>query len=294
MHTRKNVMALFTCYVLWGFQPLYWALLSHLDSFLILFCRIVMAAVFSVLILGFTHRLSELKALFQNRDMMKILLPATVFLLADWAIFIVVINAGHVLDASLGYYVTPLVLFAISVVVYKERCTKVQLLSLGIAAIGVIISTVAFGSFPWIALIIAVNWAVYTALKKKVQIDGVLSIAAETLILTPLSIAFLAIFRHSEMACLGGREIILLIGSGIVTALPMFLYSNSVTKFPLIVMCFAQYLGPTFNLICGLIRHERFSPSQIVSFAFFILAIVVFTASEIKTMKKSGKTNAQP
>lgn len=294
MNDRKNVMALFTCYVLWGFQPLYWALLSHLDSFLILFCRIVMAAVFSVLILGFTHRLSELKALFQNRDMMKILLPATVFLLADWAIFIVVINAGHVLDASLGYYVTPLVLFAISVVVYKERCTKVQLLSLGIAAIGVIISTVAFGSFPWIALIIAVNWAVYTALKKKVQIDGVLSIAAETLILTPFSIAFLAIFRHSEMACLGGSEILLLIGSGIVTALPMFLYANSVVNFPLILMCFAQYLGPTFNLICGLIKHERFSSSQLVSFSFFLLAIVVFTAGEIKAMKKPGPSHTQP
>lgn len=294
MNDRKSLLSLFTCYVLWGFQPLYWAFLSHVDSYVTLFCRIVMAAVFSVLILAVTHRLGELKALFQNRHMMKFLLPATLFLLADWGLFIVVINAGHVLDASLGYYITPLVLFAISVVIYKERCTKVQLASLGVAAIGVIVSIVAFGSFPWIALIIAVNWAIYTALKKNVKIDGVLSIAAETLLLTPLSIAFLAIFRHSEMACLGGTEVLLLIGSGIVTALPMFLYANSVARLPLIVMCFAQYLGPTFNLICGLIRREHFSPSQIVSFAFFILAIVIFTASEIKAMKKPDKISAQP
>ena len=294
MNDRKNVISLFLCYILWGFQPLYWTFLSHLDSYLILACRIVMAAVFSVLILAFTHRLSELKGLFRNKDVMKFLLPAVLFLLADWAVFIVVVNAGHVLDASLGYYINPLMLFAFSVVIYKERCTKVQLASLGIAVIGVVISTAAFGAFPWISLIIAVNWAIYTALKKNVKIDGVLSIAAETLILTPFAIAFLAIFRHSAMAALGGKEILLLIGSGIVTALPMFLYSNSVAKFPLIVMCFAQYLSPTFNLICGLIRHESFSPSQIVSFSFFILAIIVFTAGEIKTLRQADSGSKQP
>lgn len=289
MTDRKSVISLFTCYILWGFQPLYWALIGNLDSYLILACRIAMAALFSVLLLAFTHRLPELKALFLNKSIMKYLLPAVLFLLADWAIFIVMVNAGHVLDASLGYYINPLVLFAISMVIYKERCTKIQLVSLGIAAVGVIISTVAFGSFPLMSLIIAVNWAIYTALKRNVKIDGVLSIAAETLILTPFAIAFLATFRHTDMACLDGREIVLLIGSGIVTALPMFLYSNSVSKFPLIVMCLAQYLSPTFNLICGFIRHESFSTSQIVSFSFFILAIVVFTAGEIRA-SSSPKT----
>ena len=291
MTTKKDYVSLVLCYVLWGFQPLYWAFLSHVDSFTILACRIVMAAFFSVLLLAVTGRLPELKALPGNRKIMKLLLPAVVFLLADWAVFIVVIQSGHVLDASLGYYINPLLLFAVGVVLYKEKSTKIQFIALGIAAVGVIISTAAFGEFPYISLIIAVNWAVYASLKAKIKLEGVLSIAAETLLLTPLALAFLLLFRRPEIASFSGRDFAFLIGSGIVTALPMFLYSNCVAKFTLIVMCFAQYLSPTFNLVCGLIQGERFSPSQLTSFAFFIAAIAVFTAGELRHLRRGNQAS---
>ncbi len=282
MRTRKDLCSLLLCYALWGFQPLYWQFLNGVDSFIILGCRIVLAAVFSVFLLAVTHRLPELKAVFCNRKLMKILLPAVVFLLADWAVFIIVVNAGHVLDASLGYYFNPLLLFAFGIVFYKERCTKMQLAALGIAVIGVVISSTAFGDFPYISLIIAFNWAVYATLKKNVTLDGVLSICVETLILTPFALAFLLILKPADLAALQSPEIWFILGSGIVTALPMFLYSRSVHRFPLIFMCFAQYLSPTFNLICGLITGETFTASQIVSFLFFLAAIVVFMISEIR------------
>ena len=285
--TKKDVISLILCYVLWGFQPFYWAFISNVNSYVILACRIVMAAAFSLLLLACTGRLGELRDLLRDRRTMRVLVPAVVFLLADWAVFIVVINSGHVLDASLGYYINPLLLFAIGVIVYREKCTKVQILALAIAAVGVVISTVAFGEFPLISLIIAVNWGVYAALKKNVHADGVVSIAAETLLLTPFAIAFLLIFRRADFAVMGFREIAFLIGSGIVTALPMFLYSNSVAKFSLIVMCFAQYLSPTFNLICGLVQGERFTPSQLTSFGFFIAAIAVFTAGELRRLRRA-------
>ena len=264
MTAKKDYVSLILCYVLWGFQPLYWAFLSDVDSFTILACRIIMAAFFSVLLLAVTGRLPELKALLRNRQIMKLLLPAVVFLLADWAVFIVVIQSGHVLDASLGYYINPLLLFAV----------------------GVIISTAAFGEFPYISLIIAVNWGVYASLKAKIKVEGVLSIAAETLLLTPLALAFLLLFRCPEIAAFSGRDVAFLIGSGIVTALPMFLYSNCVARFTLIVMCFAQYLTPTFNLLCGLAQGERFSPSQLTSFGFFIAAICIFTAGELHQLRR--------
>lgn len=286
MSDKKGFLSLFLCYVLWGFQPLYWNFTSEINSYTILGFRIIMAAVFSVLILAATHRMSELKAVFKDKRIMKYLLPAVIFLFLDWAVFIVVVNAGHVLDASLGYYINPLVLFGFGVLFYKEKCSKIQLLSLGIAAVGVIISTVAFGSFPFISIIIALNWAVYAALKKNVKIDGVVSIAAETIILSPFALVFLSVFRHGEIAGFGAQETLLMIGSGIVTALPMFLYSNSVAKFPLILMCFAQYLSPTFNLICGFIMGESFSKSQIVSLVFFVTAIIIFTANEIITIRR--------
>lgn len=105
MRTKKDYISLLLCYVLWGFQPLYWGLLTDVDSYVILAVRIVLAAVFSVLLLAVTHRLDRLKAVFTSRRTMRILLPAVVFLFLDWAVFLVAVNAGHVLDASLGYYI---------------------------------------------------------------------------------------------------------------------------------------------------------------------------------------------
>lgn len=289
MKNKKEFVSLFLCYLIWGFQPLYFALCGTVDSYMILGWRIVAAAVFSVLLLLVSRRLPELGRVFRDKNTMKFLLPAVVFLLLDWGVFLVAVNAGHILDASIGYYINPLLLFAAGVVIYKEKCTKIQLVSLGVAAVGVIVSTVAYGSFPYVSLIIAFNWAVYAAIKKNVKLDGVVSIAAETLMLTPFALAYLIFFRGNEILLFGGKEVLFLLGSGIVTALPMFLYSDCVARLPLIVMCFAQYLSPTFNLICGFITGETFSKSQLVSFGFFIAAIVIFTVSEIKAVKKEKK-----
>lgn len=289
MTNRKSVFSLILCYILWGFQPLYWSFIPNVHPYVLLACRIIMATVFSCLILLCKHRFTELLCVFRSREILKYLLPAVVFLAADWAVFLIVVNAGHVLDASLGYYINPLVLFAFGVVIYKEKCTRIQLAALAVAVISVLISTAAFGSFPYISLIIAVNWAIYTVFKKKIQIDGVLSIAAETLILTPFAIAFLLLFRRADLAAMDVREILFMVGSGIITALPMFLFSNSVAAFPLIVMCFAQYLSPTFNLLCGLLMGESFSRGQIVSFLFFIAAICLFTFGEIRQQRSRLK-----
>ena len=289
MSNQKSILTLIFCYLFWGFQPLYWALNDTLDSFTLLACRIIMAAVFSVLILAVTGRLDELRDLFTNKQTLKFEIPAAVFLLLDWGVFIVAVNSGHVLDCSLGYYVNPLLLFAFGIAVYKERCTKGQLAALAIAVIGVAVSTVAFGSFPALSLVIAVNWGVYAVLKKNVRADGVVSIAAETLLMSPLALLFLIFFRGEVIGSVNLGEAAFLIGSGIVTALPMFLYSYSVCRFSLIVMCFAQYLSPTFNMICGVMMGESFTPSQIVSLVFFIAAILLFTMSQIRQIRKPKK-----
>lgn len=288
MNKRKTILTLLVCYLLWGFQPLYWSLEDGIDSLTILGCRIIMAAAFSCLILAASHRLPALQTVFHDRKTMKILLPATLFLLLDWGVFILAVNTGHVLDTSLGYYINPLLIFAIGTLLYKERCDRVQIAALSVAVIGILVSTVAYDSFPYISVIIASNWAVYTALKKNVQLDGVLSIAAETLLLTPFAITFLLVFRHAELAAMSISKIAFLIGSGVVTALPMYLYNNSINAFPLIVMCFAQYLSPSFNMLCGLLLGEHLSSSQRSSLVFFLLAIIVFTVDEVRQYRKAS------
>ena len=291
--TKKDLAALLGCYILWGFQPLYWNLVDEVEPLTILAVRIILAAVFCALLLLMQGRLGELWCVLRDRSVMKYLLPAVVFLLLDWSVFIIVVNSGHILDASLGYYINPLILFLAGVLVYREHCGKLQLLALGFAATGVIISTAAFGSFPWISLIIALNWAVYAIIKKNVQLDGVLSIAAETALLTVPALLFLIFFRRPELAAVSTRSGLILLGSGVITALPMFLYSGCVRRLPLILMCFAQYLSPTFNLICGLITGESFGDSQLVSFGFFIAAIIIFTINEIREVRSENGDQLQ-
>ena len=280
--TKKDTAALLGCYMLWGFQPLYWGLIGDVGTMTVMPLRIVFAALFSMLILALQKRTAELKALFKDRKIMKFLLPAALFLLADWTVYIILVNSGHIIDVSLGYYINPLLLFLIGALIYREKCGAGHFIALAVAVMGVVVSAAAFGSVPYTSLIIAVNWAVYAAIKKNVSIDGVLSIAAETLILTIPAVIFMLIFQRAELAQIPASSWLPLLGSGVVTALPMFLYSRCVSRLPLVLMCFAQYLSPTFGLVCAFIRGESFSQSQLISLAFFIAAIVVFTVSELK------------
>lgn len=280
--TKKDTAALLSCYMLWGFQPLYWGLIGDVGTMTLMPLRIVFAALFSVLILAFQKRTGELRVLFKNKKMMKFLLPAAMFLLADWTVYIILVNSGHIIDVSLGYYINPLILFLIGALIYREKCGAGHFIALAVAVTGVVVSASAFGSVPYTSLIIAVNWAVYAAIKKNVSVDGVLSIAAETLILTIPAVIFMLVFQRAELAQIPVSSYLPLVGSGVVTALPMFLYSRCVSRLPLVLMCFAQYLSPTFGLVCAFIKGENFSSSQLISLAFFIAAIVIFTVSELK------------
>ena len=280
--TKKDTAALLGCYMLWGFQPLYWGLIGDVGTMTVMPLRILFAALFSVLILALQKRTGELRTLFKNRKMMKFLLPAALFLLADWTVYIILVNSGHIIDVSLGYYINPLILFLIGALIYREKCGAGHFIALAVAVGGVVVSAAAFGSVPYTSLIIAVNWAVYAAIKKNVSVDGVLSIAAETLILTIPAVIFMLVFRRAELAQIPASSYLPLVGSGVVTALPMFLYSRCVSRLPLVLMCFAQYLSPTFGLVCAFIKGESFSQSQLISLAFFIAAIVIFTVSELK------------
>ncbi len=283
--TKKDTAALLGCYIMWGFQPLYWGLIDGVDSLTIMPLRIVFSALVSLLFLLAQGRMGELRALLKNRSMMKLLIPAALFLLADWTVYIVLVNSGHILDVSLGYYINPLLLFLIGALIYREKCSAGHFIALSVAAAGVAVSAIAFGSVPYTALIIAINWAIYAAIKKNVKIDGILSIAAETLILTVPAVIFMLFFRRTELAQIPVSSYWFIVGSGVVTALPMFLYSRCVSRLPLVLMCFAQYLSPTFGLVCALITGESFTPSRLISLAFFIGAIIIFTASELKRAK---------
>jgi len=284
---KKSIATALVCYVVWGILAAYWNLLSGIDSMFILCCRIVFSLVLMLLLLIFTKRMHVLKATLRDKSTMKYLIPAGIIITFNWGLYIWAVNAGHVIDSSLGYYMNPLMVFALGVLMFKEKCSKVQLAAVGLAVIGVLVSVIAYGSFPYISIGLAVSFGLYGMMKKKAHADPVASICAETLIVTPFAIAFALIFKSDSIPGLRLVDVLLLIGAGAVTAGPLVLYSKCVNDIPFIVIGFFQYVAPTIGLIYGLTIGETLSPSLVVSFVFIWLGLVVFSVAMVKDAKKA-------
>ena len=288
---KKSLLLTTSGYIIWGVQPLYWSLLGHIDSSVTMGMRIIWAAVFAACILAVTRRLPELKALFINKRKIGLLSIATLFLLADWWLFLYAVQSGHILDTSLGYYMAPFVVFALGMVVFKEKTNALMLIAMTLAFAGVAISAIHYGRFPMISVALSFLFAIYGAIKKSIQVESVLSIAAETIMMTPLVIAFLLFSPVGKMLALNTfTDHLLFVGSGIVTALPMMLYSLGVLKLPYVMLGFMQYIAPTLSLFCGLIMGETVTSDKLVTFAFIWAAMVVYIVSVV--MEEKRKRNA--
>ncbi len=286
--TKKSLLALLLCYLIWGLQPIYWNLLGTFDSMFVLCVRIVMSMVFTWLFLICTGRLKELLATFRNGKLMKFLVPASVFLCADWGLFNWAVKNGQVLDTALGYYMNPMVIFIIGLVLFHERGHLLEYIAVGVAFIGVLISTVQYGSFPLVALLCSISWPLYATVKKAANADPIVSIAVETTLLAPFAVIASLIFFRGEggYASVDLGSVPLLICSGIVTATPMILYTYVVNDLPFKVVGILQYTSSTISFLCGILfLNETATPSKLVMFGFIIAGLVIFTAGSFKRQK---------
>jgi len=232
-------------------------------------------------------RFQVFKDTITNKTTMRYLVPAAMLITFNWGLYIWAVNSGRVLDASLGYYMNPLIAFLLGVVIFREKYLKLQLAAVALALTGVLISLIAFGSFPVIAVSLALSFALYGALKKKAGADPAAGIAVESLIMAPFALVFPFIFLSDSFTAVGFVELLLLIGGGVLTAVPLFLYARAVNDVPFIIVGFFQYIGPTIALTYGLIIGERPSNAQIVSFIFIGLGLIVFSVALLLKMKKS-------
>lgn len=286
--TKKSLLALLLCYLIWGLQPIYWNLLEDFDSMFVLCVRIVMSMVFTWLFLICTGRLKELLSAFRNRKLMKYLVPASVFICADWGLFNWAVMNGHVLDTALGYYMNPMVIFIIGLVLFRERGHLLEYVAVGVAFIGVLISTVQYGSFPLIAVLCSASWPLYATVKKAANADPIVSIAVETTLLAPFAVIASLIFFRGEggYASIDLGSVPLLICSGIVTATPMILYTYVVNDLPFKVVGILQYTSSTISFLCGILfLNETATPSKLVMFGFIIAGLVIFTVGSFKRQK---------
>ena len=286
--TKRSLLALLLCYLIWGLQPLYWNLLGQFDAIFVLCCRIVMSVVFTWLFLICTGRLKELLATFRDRAVMKSLVPAAVFICADWGLYNWAVMNGHVLDVSLGYYMNPIVMFVIGLVLFRERGHLLEYISVGVATLGVLISTVQYGSFPIVAVLCAFSWPLYATVKKAANADPIISIAIETTLLAPFAIIGALVFYRGDggFASVDLSGAALLLCSGIVAATPMILYTYVVNDLPFKVVGILQYTSSTITFFCGILfLNEKATTAKLVMFAFIIAGLVIFTAGSFKRQK---------
>ncbi len=292
---RKSLLLVLTGYVMWGILPLYWHQLANVSPLFVLANRIIWSAGFTVLVLAATKRLKELKAMLLNKRVMKLLIPATICITLNWGIFIWAVGQNRVIESSLGYYMNPLMVFFLGTLVFKERCGKLELLALLCAATGVVYSTVQYGEFPFISVLLAALFAVYGMFKKMAGVDGFVSVAAETVCLTPFALLFLLVWPGTSPALnsVTTLEAVFLVLAGAMTAIPLILYSQGVNNIPFLTMGFLQYISPTLMLFLGvLIMGEEFSVSKAVSFSFIGVGLILYTIGMVRRERAAAAARA--
>lgn len=281
-------MAALSTYLIWGVLPLYWNLLARAEANEILAHRIIWSFVFMVVVLMVTKRWQSFKedcrALWQDKKRGAILLLAAFTISLNWLTYIWAVNHGHVIDTSIGYYINPLMSVLFGIVFFRERISGLKKISLLLAAIGIVLMTYELGKLPWVAVVLAVSFSVYGALKKQLHLNPFSSITLETLLMVPFAVPYIGMLMMSPANhfSLATPDLALyLMGTGVVTAVPLVLFSYGANLLPLNVLGFFQYISPTIGLLLGIFFfHETFGMAQISALGFVWAAIVLFTVAE--------------
>lgn len=277
-------------FTIWGLLPLYWKLVASLTPYQIFSHRVVWSLLFITLILLLQKELKGFFALLKQPKMwLKILGPAC-FISINWLTYIWSVNNGYVIESSLGYYINPLVLTIFGFIFFKERLNRLQITGIALAALGVIYKTLTYGQVPYIALILAVSFAIYGVLKKFSQLDSVKGLGFETLIISIPSLFYLLGQESAGLGISGNLPLhfwLLIALSGIVTATPLIFYAESTKRLPLNVVGFLQYISPTLSLFLGIfVFKETFDFNSLISFILIWSGLIFFSLSQYLAVKK--------
>ena len=285
---RRGFTSAAGAYILWGILPVYWKLLQQVPAYEILAHRVLWSFVFLFLLLVCTRQLNqfytEAKSLITQPKKAFSILAASILISVNWLVYIWAVNDGRIVETSLGYYINPLVNVLLGILFLKERLSRAQIVSVLLAAAGVLYLALHFGSVPWVALSLATSFGLYGLCKKLLNIGAVTGITLETLLITPIALSFLIYWHNSGLSVLHSDQplaTVLLLGSGVITAIPLLLFARGANALPLSVIGFIQFLSPTIALLVGIFAyHETFSSVHLVAFSLIWLALVIFLAAQ--------------
>jgi len=276
----RGIAAAAGAYFFWGLLPVYWKLLAVVSPYEILAHRMVWSLLLTLVILVACGRLNKLLVLFTDKKAIGSYALSSSLLGVNWLIYIWAVNNGFIIEASLGYYINPLVTVGMAVLFLKERLRAGQVGALFIAAFGVAYLTFVYGRFPWIALSLALSFAIYGLLHKKTRVAPVEGLCFETVMFFVPGVAILVVREMDGAGAFlhGGVGLAaLLAGTGVVTTIPLLLFAYAAQKIPLSLLGILQYSAPTLNLLLGIfVYHEGFPQSRLVGFALVGSALLLF------------------
>lgn len=287
---NKGIIYTFSAYLLWGFFPLFFKLISIVPPLQILAHRFLWSFIFLMILVLVLKQYSKLKASITKRILVSYFL-AGVILAVNWGTYVYAVNSDHVLESSLGYFINPMVSVLLGVIFLKEKLRLGQWIPIGIAAAGVLYLTLAFGSIPWIALVLALSFGTYGLIKKLSPLDSLPGLTLETGVLFLPAIFFLGLQEANGAGSFGhtGWEVGLLLSlCGIVTAIPLLLFSAGAKRINLTTVGILQYITPTIQFLLGtFVFKEAFNVQRLVGFIMIWIALIIFTVETIYFQRRA-------
>ncbi|MFZ9316796.1 MAG: EamA family transporter RarD [Candidatus Nanopelagicaceae bacterium] len=280
--TKFNKGLLFgvSAYIIWGLLPLYWKLVEEAGAYEILAHRGIWSLLICLSLLALRKQLKSAYKMVRSSRTLSLLFLASGLLTINWGVYIWSVTVNRVVEAALGYYITPLINVTFGVLLLREKLRPAQWIAVTLAAAGVVILTLGYGSLPWIALVLAISWGSYSLIKKSLNLGALETLSLETLFAFLPNLVFLFIIQGNGSAEFGSTWSIslLLFGAGAATVIPLLLFNGSTTRLPLSTVGLLQYITPTIMFFIGIyINNEDISTTKVIGFAFIWLALAVLS-----------------
>ena len=281
-----------SAYMLWGCFPLFFALFDGVPVYEILVHRIVWSCVFLTLLITLMRRWAPVVNALAHPGRLGRVAGCAVLIALNWGVYIYSVETHHVLQASLGYFLTPLINVALGMLILRERMARLQGVAVALAVVGILVQLVLLGTIPWIAVILALSFGTYGLLRKQVLLDGLSGLFVETLLLLPLALLALAAMAQLELSHFtqDARTLMLLLASGVFTAVPLLAFAGAARRLRLATLGFLMYINPSMQfLIAVFVFKEAISSVQLASFALIWLALLLYSWSAWRGMQSARK-----
>ncbi len=280
-------------YVIWGLFPLYWKELQQVPALQLLSHRILWSCLILVGFLLFTRQLRTFRAAVLPLPVVRIYSAAALLIGFNWLVYVWAVNAGFIIEASLGYFINPLLSVLLGVIFLRERLRPLQWVPIGLAAIGVFYLTVTYGKLPWIALTLALSFGFYGLVKKAAPLGSLYGLTLETgLLFSPALIFLLYSNQVGKGAFLhtGAVSDLLMVGAGLMTTVPLLMFTSAVRRIPLSLAGILQYITPTLQFLCGvMIYREPFTSTQLIGFGIVWSALIIFVMEGFLTLRRTAE-----